>query len=129
MCIETLKGEGIEMELYWYNPNIHPFTEYKSRRDCLSGYAKSLNLALVVEDEYGLRRFIGGLRETENAGRCGADSRRHSDADGMPVPRRGGCIPDSPYGEAGIPGGGDFPPHNGSVYVSRPMRLLLPSAS
>jgi predicted adenine nucleotide alpha hydrolase (AANH) superfamily ATPase len=67
MCIETLAAEGIEPALYWYNPNIHPFTEYRSRRDCLSGYAKSLNLALVVEDEYGLRHFIGGLRETGRA--------------------------------------------------------------
>jgi predicted adenine nucleotide alpha hydrolase (AANH) superfamily ATPase len=67
MCIETLAAEGIKPVLYWYNPNIHPFTEYRSRRDCLFGYAKSLNLALVVEDEYGLRRFIGGLRETGRA--------------------------------------------------------------
>ncbi|MDR2144296.1 MAG: epoxyqueuosine reductase QueH [Treponema sp.] len=62
MCVETLKSEGIEMELYWYNPNIHPFTEYKSRRDCLAGYAKDLGLALVVEDQYGLRDFIAGIQ-------------------------------------------------------------------
>jgi predicted adenine nucleotide alpha hydrolase (AANH) superfamily ATPase len=62
MCIETLKGEGIEPELYWYNPNIHPFTEYKSRRDCLAAYAKNLGLALVMEDEYGLKDFITGLQ-------------------------------------------------------------------
>jgi predicted adenine nucleotide alpha hydrolase (AANH) superfamily ATPase len=62
MCIETLKSEGIEPVLYWYNPNIHPFTEYKSRRDCLAAYAQSLGLGLVMEDEYGLRAFITGIQ-------------------------------------------------------------------
>ena len=27
MCITTLRGEGIEPVGFWYNPNIHPFTE------------------------------------------------------------------------------------------------------
>ena len=34
-CIETLRNEGIEPTVYWYNPNIHPYMEYKARRDCL----------------------------------------------------------------------------------------------
>lgn len=51
----------MEISLYWYNPNIHPYTEYKNRRDCLSEYAKTLNLPLVMEDQYGLRPFLTGL--------------------------------------------------------------------
>ena len=34
-CIKQLRGEGIEPTGFWYNPNIHPFTEYRSRRNCL----------------------------------------------------------------------------------------------
>ena len=56
-CIETLRKEGIEPTLYWYNPNIHPFTEYKARRDCLIEYAKKINIKLIIEDEYGLQDF------------------------------------------------------------------------
>ena len=26
-CIEKLRSENIEPVLYWYNPNIHPYTE------------------------------------------------------------------------------------------------------
>ena len=33
-CIRQLRGEGIEPVGFWYNPNIHPFTEYRSR-SCL----------------------------------------------------------------------------------------------
>jgi predicted adenine nucleotide alpha hydrolase (AANH) superfamily ATPase len=57
--------------LFWYNPNIHPVTEYKSRRDTLSGYAADQRLDLHMIDEYGLRSFIGGVfsvLETEDGG-------------------------------------------------------------
>ena len=56
-CIETLRKEGIEPTLYWYNPNIHPYTEYKARRDSLIEYAKKINIKLIIEDEYGLQDF------------------------------------------------------------------------
>ena len=57
-CIDTLRGEGIEPDLYWFNPNIHPFTEYRSRRDTLVSYAQSIGARLLLEDEYGLRSFV-----------------------------------------------------------------------
>lgn len=57
-CIETLRGEGIEPDLYWFNPNIHPFTEYRSRRDTLVEYAKLIGARLYLEDVYGLRTFV-----------------------------------------------------------------------
>ena len=36
MCIETLRQEGIEPVGFWDNPNIHPYTEYRSRKNCLT---------------------------------------------------------------------------------------------
>ena len=36
MCIETLRAEGIEPTGFWYNPNIHPVTEYKARKNTLT---------------------------------------------------------------------------------------------
>ena len=32
-CIDSLREEGIEPTVYWFNPNIHPYMEYKARRD------------------------------------------------------------------------------------------------
>jgi predicted adenine nucleotide alpha hydrolase (AANH) superfamily ATPase len=58
MCIDTLRNEGIEPVGFWYNPNIQPYTEYKSRREALKEYAKSIELQLVLEDEYNLREFV-----------------------------------------------------------------------
>ena len=56
-CIEELKQEGIQPVLYWYNPNIHPYTEYKLRRDTLKEYAKNINIEVIFEEKYGLKEF------------------------------------------------------------------------
>ncbi|MBE6834883.1 MAG: epoxyqueuosine reductase QueH [Ruminococcaceae bacterium] len=56
-CIEQLRKENIEPVLYWYNPNIHPFKEYESRRNTLINYADSINAKAIIEDKYGLDDF------------------------------------------------------------------------
>ena len=56
-CIQTLRAEGIEPVGLWYNPNIHPYQEYRSRRDTLMAYAPSVSMELIVLEEYGLRDF------------------------------------------------------------------------
>jgi predicted adenine nucleotide alpha hydrolase (AANH) superfamily ATPase len=74
-CLEAL--EDVKPVLFWYNPNIHPWTEYRSRRDCLEELAGDRGLELLKIDEYGLRLFLKGLNTpVENpgddpaAGRC-----------------------------------------------------------
>ena len=57
-CVETLRNEEIEPTIFWYNPNIHPFTEYRSRKNALLDWAKEENLGVILSDEYGLRKFI-----------------------------------------------------------------------
>lgn len=56
-CIDTLRNEEIEPVLYWYNPNIHPYTEYRARRDCLKEYAETIQIQAIFEEEYGLKEF------------------------------------------------------------------------
>ncbi len=56
-CIDTLRNEGIEPTVYWFNPNIHPYKEYEARRDCLKEYAKLINVNAIFEDNYGLKEF------------------------------------------------------------------------
>lgn len=60
-CIDTLRAEGTEPVGFWYNPNIHPFTEYKMRKNTLVDYASKINLKLIIENEYGLRYFINNV--------------------------------------------------------------------
>ena len=56
-CIDTLREEGIEPDIYWFNPNIHPYKEYEARLNAYKEYAKLVDLDIVVEDYYGLREF------------------------------------------------------------------------
>jgi predicted adenine nucleotide alpha hydrolase (AANH) superfamily ATPase len=62
-CIASLQEEGIAVTGFWYNPNIHPFTEYRARRNCVRAYAESISLPLIEQDEYALRPFIRAVAE------------------------------------------------------------------
>ena len=70
MCIETLRNEGINPAGFWYNPNIHPVTEYKARKNTLIDYAQMIHMKLIVENKYGLREFIDHVHDNYEA-RCG----------------------------------------------------------
>lgn len=60
-CIKTLRAENIQPVGYWYNPNIHPYTEYRSRKTTLEEYAKSIDMPLIVNNQYGLRPFLQAI--------------------------------------------------------------------
>lgn len=69
-CIKALRAEGVEPVGYWYNPNIHPFLEYKARRDTLRQYAADIGLDLREHDFYGLREFTAAVAADPDH-RCG----------------------------------------------------------
>jgi len=58
MVLNILKEEKIDVTGYWYNPNVHPFTEYTSRLNALKQYSEMIQLPLVINDTYGLRQFV-----------------------------------------------------------------------
>lgn len=68
-CVDTLRNEGIEPTLYWYNPNIHPYMEYKARRDCVKDYSEKVNINVIFEEEYGLDEFCKNVIDDLD-GRC-----------------------------------------------------------
>ena len=69
-CVESLRGEHIEVYGFWYNPNIHPYMEYAARRDCLVDYAKRVGMSLYVQEDYGLRDFCRAVCDDMDH-RCG----------------------------------------------------------
>ena len=68
--IEMLRRDGFEVAGFWYNPNIHPFTEYRSRRNCVREYAQTIELPMFEQDSYALRPFVREVAE-DIAHRCG----------------------------------------------------------
>jgi predicted adenine nucleotide alpha hydrolase (AANH) superfamily ATPase len=43
---------------FFYNNNIHPYTEYVKRRDALTQYAKLIGLEVIFQDDYDLEGFL-----------------------------------------------------------------------
>ena len=68
-CIDELRSENIEPTVYWFNPNIHPYMEYKARKDCLKEYTKSINVNAIFEENYGLDDFCKNVVNSLNT-RC-----------------------------------------------------------
>ena len=50
-----------ETSCFWFNPNIHLYTEYKSRLTALVDYSSANNISLIVEDKYGLVEFVDNV--------------------------------------------------------------------
>ena len=67
--IAALREEGIEPVGFWFNPNIHPYTEYQARKHTLEDYAREIGLKLIVGGTYDLRTFVANVAGNID-GRC-----------------------------------------------------------
>lgn len=68
--IKKLREEGYHaITSYWYNINIHPYTEYKARLEALKEYTQMINIPLIVDYDYGIREFTKAVCENIDA-RC-----------------------------------------------------------
>ena len=57
-CVDTLRADGIEPTSLWFNPNIHPWTEYDARRRTLLEYGEKEHVEVHILEDYGLRDFV-----------------------------------------------------------------------
>jgi epoxyqueuosine reductase len=56
--LKILRGEDHEVSGFFYNPNIHPYTEFRRRLDTVSDYATLALLPLRVDDTYDVATFL-----------------------------------------------------------------------
>jgi len=70
--VSSLREEGHELRGYFYNPNIHPFTEFNKRLETLQDYAGKIQLPLIVDEAYELDEFLrqAVFREGERCRFC-----------------------------------------------------------
>jgi hypothetical protein len=54
---EELKGPGRKCSGFFYNPNIHPYSEYLRRKDALEKYAAESGISLAMPD-YDCERYF-----------------------------------------------------------------------
>jgi hypothetical protein len=67
--IRTLQQRSIVVKGFWFNPNIHPYGEYKSRLDSLRKLQELWGLDVVYDDDYGLKGFLRNVVNNEG-NRC-----------------------------------------------------------
>ncbi|MBC8312920.1 MAG: epoxyqueuosine reductase QueH [Candidatus Cloacimonetes bacterium] len=58
-----------EITGFWYNPNIHPYTEYQKRLDQVKRFQKEESCKIIYKDEYNLEKFLRNVAFRENE-RC-----------------------------------------------------------
>ena len=56
--IQQLREQGHQLQGYFFNPNIHPYKEFKRRLETLQEYATAINLPLLVDERYLLEEFL-----------------------------------------------------------------------
>ena len=56
--LERLGEQGHKLTGFFYNPNIHPYREWRLRADTLEALAGQQNLDVVFEKEYDLEGFL-----------------------------------------------------------------------
>jgi epoxyqueuosine reductase len=56
--LSVIRDCGIEVCCYFFNPNIHPYREFKKRIEALSIVSKHLNIKTVYDDSYQLTDFL-----------------------------------------------------------------------
>jgi predicted adenine nucleotide alpha hydrolase (AANH) superfamily ATPase len=55
---DKLAEEGHQLTGYWYNPNIHPYKEYRERLDSLKELEKIKGFEIVYDDRYELEKYL-----------------------------------------------------------------------
>jgi predicted adenine nucleotide alpha hydrolase (AANH) superfamily ATPase len=66
---EHWRREGYEIGGYWYNPNIHPFTEHQARLESMQVLAGKIDLPLIIEEGYEMVEYFRRVAGDE-ANRC-----------------------------------------------------------
>jgi epoxyqueuosine reductase len=56
--LNRLREQGIDVSGYFYNPNIHPYREFRKRLASLKTYAEETEFSLEIEGEYGLTEYL-----------------------------------------------------------------------
>lgn len=56
--VQKLRAGGHELTGYFFNPNIHPYKEFKQRIDTALEFGDKAELAVIADKNYDLRTFL-----------------------------------------------------------------------
>ena len=75
-----MKEKGFEVWGFWFNPNIHPFLEYRKRLDTFKEFVEKEDIQVIYKDEYNLDEFLrkAAFREKERCRICYHDRLKYT---------------------------------------------------
>lgn len=75
-----LKEKGYDIQGFWFNHNIHPYTEYAKRLKSVRNFTKAENIPLIEKNEYNLEDFLRkvSFREKERCRICYYDRLKYT---------------------------------------------------
>ncbi|HSB31467.1 MAG TPA: epoxyqueuosine reductase QueH [Candidatus Sulfobium mesophilum] len=56
--LEVFLAKGVDVTGFWFNPNIHPYTEFSQRLDSLRKLQRIWNLDIRYDESYALDDFL-----------------------------------------------------------------------
>jgi len=56
--LKRLKQKGHEVTGFWYNPNIHPYTEYRNRLEAIRYLEGIEPFPIIYEDSYEIEKYL-----------------------------------------------------------------------
>lgn len=70
--VAALQEEGHDLRGYFFNPNIHPYTEFSKRLETFTGYAEKIGLPTIIDNNYDLEEYLRNVafREGERCRIC-----------------------------------------------------------
>ncbi|MBP2643078.1 MAG: queH [Firmicutes bacterium] len=67
--VQQLRLDGYEITGYFYNPNIHPYKEFRRRLETAAEFGQKVGLDLIINECYDLEEFLRSALEAP-LGRC-----------------------------------------------------------
>lgn len=67
--VKVLRERNFEVTGLFYNPNIHPYQEFRKRLDTVREYATRVELEIQVREEYLLEEFLSQVAPAPHS-RC-----------------------------------------------------------
>ena len=70
--VEYWREQGYEVSAFWYNPNIHPYTEHQHRLESMQSLAEKMSLPLITAEGYDMVDYFRGVvgHEAERCRHC-----------------------------------------------------------
>jgi len=62
--LQDLLIRGVSIKGFWFNPNIHPYTEYSARLESLIKLSGLWNFGVEYDDDYCLDEFLRSVAGT-----------------------------------------------------------------